>query len=174
MTDRLWVFGYGSLIWDPCFRVERRAIARLRGWRRSFCMTSWHYRGTPEVPGLVLALDRQADAVCHGVAFLVERGTEAEALEALRARELVSDAYEEVHLTLDDPQVTALTYVIDPAHMQYCLHDIDTQARMIAAAAGQRGPNRDYLHRTVADLDALGIPDPELHDLAERVRALMP
>lgn len=174
MTERLWVFGYGSLIWSPCFAVERRVTARLEGWRRSFCMVSWHYRGTRERPGLVLALDRHLGAVCHGVAFLVERGAEAAALAALREREMVSDAYEEMRLPLADPPVTALTYVIDPAHVQYCVHDVDTQARMIAEAAGERGPNRDYLMNTVEHLDALGIPDADLHELAGRVRELKP
>lgn len=174
MTDRLWVFGYGSLIWSPCFAVERQVTARLDGWRRSFCMASWHYRGTREAPGLVLALDRQPGASCHGVAFLVERGEEDAALRALREREMVSDAYDEMRLPLADPAVTALTYVIDPAHVQYCAHDVETQARMIARAVGDRGPNRDYLLQTVAHLDALGIPDADLHDLAERVRHLVP
>ncbi|MDB6453818.1 gamma-glutamylcyclotransferase [Falsirhodobacter sp. 20TX0035] len=174
MTERLWVFGYGSLIWDPCFPVERRETARLDGWRRSFCMTSLHYRGTPEAPGLVLALDRAPGAFCHGVAFLVEQGAEGAALAALRERELVSDAYTEMSLPLTEPAVTALTYVIDPGHVQYCLHDVAAQARIIAGAAGRRGPNRDYLMNTVLHLDALGIPDAELHDLAERVRALSP
>lgn len=172
MTERLWVFGYGSLIWDPCFAVERQVPARLDGWRRSFCMASVHYRGTPERPGLVLALDRADGAVCHGVAFLVERGAEDAALAALRERELVSDAYHEVRLPLTDPRVTALTYIIDPAHVQYCLHDAEAQARMIAAAHGQRGPNRDYLFNTVRCLDALGLPDDELRTLANRVREL--
>lgn len=67
----LWVFGYGSLLWNPGFAVAETRQARLDGWRRSFCMTSIHHRGTPEAPGLVLALDQAADAVCHGVAFRV-------------------------------------------------------------------------------------------------------
>jgi len=174
MTERLWVFGYGSLIWDPCFAVERQVLARLDGWRRSFCMTSVHYRGTPEAPGLVLALDRAEGASCHGVAFLVRQGAEDAALAALRERELVSDAYTEMRLPLADPQVTALTYVIDPSNVQYCLHDVETQARIIAGASGARGPNRDYLTQTVLHLDTLGIPDADLHDLATRVRQLVP
>ncbi|MCE2749325.1 MAG: gamma-glutamylcyclotransferase, partial [Rhodobacter sp.] len=33
-TGRLWVFGYGSLIWNPGFPVADRQIARLDGWHR--------------------------------------------------------------------------------------------------------------------------------------------
>ncbi|QUS35779.1 gamma-glutamylcyclotransferase [Falsirhodobacter algicola] len=174
MTERLWVFGYGSLIWDPCFPVERRVLARLDGWQRSFCMASVHYRGTPDAPGLVLALDRAEGHFCHGVAFLVAEGAEDAALAALRERELVSSAYLEMRLPLADPAVTALTYVIDPGHVQYCRHDAETQAQIIARAQGERGPNRDYLANTVRHLDDLGIPDPDLHELDRRVRDISP
>ncbi|WP_045387074.1 gamma-glutamylcyclotransferase [Falsirhodobacter sp. alg1] len=170
MTERMWVFGYGSLIWAPCFEVERQVTARLDGWQRSFCMASWHYRGTREHPGLVLALDHAPDAFCRGVAFLVAKGQEAAALAALRERELISDAYVEIQVPLTDPQVMAVTYVISPAHPQYCRMPIEQQADAIAHATGTRGPNRDYLFATVAHLDNLGIPDADLHDLAHRVR----
>ena len=70
MRDALWIFGYGSLIWNPGFAFDDRVVARLDGWHRSFCMRSIHYRGTVEVPGLGLdaamgryrALDRDARA----------------------------------------------------------------------------------------------------------------
>ena len=56
MPDPLYIFAYGSLIWKPGFDWAERRLAALTGWRRSFCMSSIHYRGTPEAPGLVLAL----------------------------------------------------------------------------------------------------------------------
>ena len=58
----LWVFGYGSLIWEPGFDFDDRRLATLHGYRRAFCMTSIVYRGTPEAPGLVLALDGDPEA----------------------------------------------------------------------------------------------------------------
>ena len=66
----LWVFGYGSLMWRPGFAYTRRCKATLRGWRRSLCVYSHVYRGSPERPGLVLALDR--GGACPGVAFQVD------------------------------------------------------------------------------------------------------
>lgn len=174
MTERLWVFGYGSLIWSPCFPVERSVIARLDGWHRSFCMSSIHYRGTEAAPGLVLALDR-AESHCTGVAFLVTAGAEEAAMAELRARELISSAYLEEVLTAHGPEgpIRTVAYVIDPAHPQYRGGiPPEDQARIIAGAAGLMGPNRDYLYNTVAHLDRLGIPDPDLHHLAERVREL--
>lgn len=172
MTERLWVFGYGSLIWNPCFSVERQVVARLDGWHRSFCMSSIHYRGTEEAPGLVLALDRAPGESCAGVAFLVTAGAEDAALAELRARELVSSAYTEARLTVHAPDgpTECVTYVIDPAHAQYCgALPPEDQARIIAGATGLMGPNRDYLFNTVTHLDQLGIPDEGLHALALRV-----
>ena len=174
MHDTLWVFGYGSLIWDPGFPVAERRIARLDGWHRSFCMRSIHHRGTVENPGLVLALDRAEAAHCTGVAFRVEPGHEAATLFALRERELVSSAYLEMTLpvTTDAGPLDALAYVIDPDHVQYCRLDREEQARIIAQATGGRGRNRDYLWSTATHLADLGIADPDLEWLAERVRHL--
>jgi cation transport protein ChaC len=174
MDGPLWVFGYGSLIWDPGFPAAERRIARLDGWRRSFCMRSIHHRGTPAAPGLVLALDEAAGASCQGLAFRVAPGQEAATLAALRERELISSAYLERRLPVqtDRGPVPALVYVIDPDHAQYCRLPLEDQARIIAAAAGGRGPNRDYLWATAAHLAALGIADADLTWLADRVRTL--
>ncbi len=177
MADALWVFGYGSLIWDPGFPVAERAVARLEGWHRSFCMRSIHHRGSVEAPGLVLALDRAAGSHCDGVAFRVEPGAEAATVAALRERELVSSAYLEMTLPVgltDGREVVALAYVIDPHHVQYCGGlPLEEQAQIIARATGGRGPNRDYLWSTAAHLAELGIGDDDLDWLAGRVRDIV-
>lgn len=177
MHDRpLWVFGYGSLIWHPGFPVAERLVARLDGWHRSFCMHSIHYRGSAEAPGLVLALDAREGAHCDGVAFRVEAGAEDETLAALRERELIASAYIETRQVVvlrDGRTVAAVTFVIDPAHAQYCGGlTLEQQARVITAAVGERGPNRDYLLNTAEHLGQLGITDDDLVWLAERVRSL--
>ena len=171
----LWVFGYGSLVWDPGFAFAERRIARLDGWHRSFCMRSIHHRGTPEEPGLVLALDRAAGAHCDGVAFRVADGEDQAVLAYLRDRELISAAYlEERHpVTLQGgPGVTAVVFVIDRNHPQYCGGlSLDEQAAIIARASGGRGTNRDYLWNTARHLAELGLADPDLDWLAARVAA---
>jgi glutathione-specific gamma-glutamylcyclotransferase len=176
MKDALWVFGYGSLMWDTGFDVAERSIARLAGWQRSFCMWSVTYRGTAESPGLVLALDEAAGAVCDGIAFRIPDGAEAETLANLRARELITYAYREELLPVvlhDGRQVQALTYVINRDHSQYGGRlALEEQARIIAERQGKRGLNRDYLWNTVAHLAELGIRDGELDWLAARVREL--
>ena len=173
----LWVFGYGSLIWEPAFDFAERTTARLAGWHRSFCMRSVQYRGTPDAPGLVLALDAAPGAVCHGVAFGITAEHADTALDALRKRELNTSAYIERWLPLelaDERRVEAVTYVIDPRHDQYCGGmSLEDQARIIARSTGDRGANCDYLWNTAAHLAELGFADADLEWLSDRVRHLM-
>lgn len=169
-AEALWVFGYGSLIWHPGFQVAERRLARLQGWHRSFCMSSVHYRGTPERPGLVLALDAKPGALCHGLAL--RAFDRAEALPYLRARELTGSGYREHWLTVetDDGPVTALAFCIDPTRPDYLRLPLQDQARVIAGARGERGANCDYLFATAAHLADLGIPDAEMETLVALVR----
>lgn len=172
----MWVFGYGSLIWNPGFAHDLTLVASLPGWHRSFCMRSIHHRGTPQAQGLVLALDRAPGATCHGLAFRVTEGAEEETLAILRDRELISSAYLEQWLDVtlaDGGRETALAYVIDPGHEQYCGGlALEEQAQIIATARGGRGTNRDYLNATARHLHALGIADPDLDWLVARVAQL--
>lgn len=169
----LWVFGYGSLIWNPGFDVAERALATLPGYHRSFCMWSVHHRGTHADPGLVLALDAAADAHCEGVAFRAAEGSEDATLQGLRDRELISSAYLEkwVDVTLSDGRaVSAVTYVIDPHHEQYTgALPLIQQAEVIARAVGGRGPNTEYLHNTADHLAELGIHDPDIDWLSKHL-----
>lgn len=170
-----WVFGYGSLLWNPGFTPVRAVKACLHDYHRSFCMLSIHHRGSEEDPGLVLALDAQAGGQCTGVAFQVA-DDEADKVHAeLRARELISSAYYEdtVELVCDEGErIPALAYIIDRDHEQYCQFDLEKQAQMIAQAIGGRGPNTEYLFNTAAHLSELGIKDADMAWLVRRVRAL--
>lgn len=173
----MWVFGYGSLVWNPGFDVAEHSVARLTGYARSFCMRSIHHRGTEENPGLVLALDEQVGAHCQGVALRVAIGAEDRTLGYLRERELISSAYVEKTLPVrlsDGREVHAVTYVIDPDHVQYCGGlAMEEQARIIASAHGGRGPNSEYLFNTAQHLHELGVADDDLDWLAMRVRNLI-
>ncbi len=176
MAADLWVFGYGSLLWNPGFAHVESQLATLGGYHRSFCMRSIHHRGTEAEPGLVLALDAAADAVCRGIAFRVAPEAHDQTLATLRERELISSAYLEIVLPVtlaDGRAVEAVTYVIDPDHGQYCGGlPLAEQAEIIARAVGGRGPNRDYLFNTADHLAELGIEDGELSWLARVVRAM--
>ncbi len=172
----LWVFGYGSLMWNPGFPFRQRVLATLPGYARTFCMRSIHHRGTEADPGLVLALDEHPELVCRGLAYAVAPEDSAETLDYLRERELISSAYLEKRLEIDledGRRVTSVTYVVDPHHVQYCGSlPLEEQAQIITHAVGGRGPNAEYLHNTVEHLQELGIEDDELLWLDRRVRKL--
>lgn len=173
----MWVFGYGSLLWNPGFPVASSTVATLHDYARSFCMRSIHHRGTVQDPGLVLALDEVAGAHCQGIALAVADGHENNTLAYLRERELISSAYLEKDLPvafLSGETVTAVTYVIDPHHDQYCGGiSLEEQAHIIAKAVGGRGPNTEYLFNTTDHLAEMELNDPDLDWLARRVRALL-
>lgn len=172
----LWVFGYGSLIWNPGFPVAETRLATLRGYCRSFCMSSIHHRGTKDHPGLVLALDPREGAMCRGLGFRVPDPEAERTVRYLRERELISSAYVERQLPLaldGGDHVTALVYVVDTQQEQYVANlSLEDQARIISTAVGGRGPNAEYLWNTARHLAELGIADADLDWLASRVLEL--
>ncbi len=172
----MWVFGYGSLLWKPGFDVAESVIGRLPGYARSFCMRSIHHRGSVEQPGLVLALDATPGTACDGMALRVQPGQEAQTLQYLRERELISSAYVEKNLDVqleDGRTVKALVYVIDAEHEQYCGGlPLEEQAQIIARAVGGMGPNTEYLYNTSTHLSQIGLHDPSLDWLHARVKTL--
>jgi len=168
-----WVFGYGSLMWDPGFPYEASHPALLVGYHRRFCLYSQRYRGTPERPGLVLGLDRGGS--CRGVVYAVPAAAAAETRDYLWRRELDDYAYRPKLLSVRHAggTVRAQTFVVDRTQPQYAgWLDDDTVAGLIAAGVGQRGRNRDYLENTLQHLRTLGIHDRGLERLGARVRAL--
>ncbi|MBB5045278.1 cation transport protein ChaC [Rhodopseudomonas rhenobacensis] len=170
----LWVFGYGSLMWNPGFGFLEQVPARLIGEHRALCVYSFVHRGTPEQPGLVLGLDR--GGACRGVAFRVAAANRADTIEYLRGREQVTSVYREVMRSVwlqDDARrrVSALAYVVDRGHAQYAGRLTEAeQLRYVRQGHGQSGPNRDYVLSTVEALEAQGCRDAQLHRLAIRLR----
>lgn len=169
----IWVFAYGSLIWNPCFAVVDRRAVTLPTHRRAFNVWSMLARGTPDQPGLGLGLE--PGGTCTGLAFRLDDASLSEDLAALWAREMHSGIYvpEWRTVTTDDSPFTALCFVADPSHAQYAgaLPDDDVAA-VIAAAEGKFGSCRDYLASTVHALDAHGFADDALRSMLDRVEAL--
>ena len=166
----IWVFGYGSLMWDPGFPHVEVVPALLRGYHRSLCIYSRFHRGTLERPGLVLGLDR--GGACRGRAFRVEGSSARAVLGYLDERELVSYAYrrQKVSIQLPDREVPAFAYVADRAHSQYAGNPgLARSVELVAQGVGVSGTCFDYLENSVKHLDALGIEDGPLHDLLARV-----
>jgi cation transport protein ChaC len=171
-TRDIWIFGYGSLMWDPGFAFVERAPALVHGYHRAFCITSHHYRGTREKPGLVLGL--APGGSCKGIAFRVAADQAEATLAYLHDREMVHYVYvfREVALRLPaGRRVRGQTYVADIRQDRYVSDlALDEAARMIREAAGLSGPNADYLANTIAHLDELGIREGRLHRLLAMVK----
>ncbi len=169
----LWVFGYGSLMWRPGFAYARRCKATLRGWRRSLCVYSHVYRGSPERPGLVLGLDR--GGACAGVAFEVAEALRETTMRYLREREQATAVYLEriAPITLEcGERVPALTYVADRLHEQYAGRlDREAMPAYVRAGTGQSGDNPEYVLETHDHLQAMGVRDRDLEWLSARLRA---
>lgn len=169
------VFGYGSLMWDPCFSYSASTPADLPGYARRMCVWTALARGTPEQPGLGLGLIASSNTTCQGVVFDLDEGTLDRDLPVLWQREMHTSIYRPVWTAVDTSEgtVQALTFVVDQTNPQYA-GDIgdQTAARYIAAASGKFGTNRDYLYNCVKRLAELGLQDQDLPALQSEVEKL--
>ena len=168
----IWVFGYGSLMWDPKFPYLDVQPARLRGYHRALCIYSRVHRGTLERPGIVVGLDTGGS--CHGYAFRVEGVTAPAILGYLDERELVGYAYRRVCMRTDIPgrTVKAWTYVADHKHSQYAGKLSPPECvNLILQGVGMSGTSLEYLENMIAQLKEHGIIDKPLDRILARVRA---
>lgn len=167
-----WVFGYGSLMWNPGFQYLDRQRATLDGFHRSLCIYSWVHRGTREQPGLVFGLDHGGQ--CEGIAYCISDEFRDPVIDYLRERELVTDVYLEqwqpVRLE-NGAKVDSILYVVDRLHQQYAGKlDLETQCEIVATAKGKSGENPEYIFNTHDHLIELDIEDSSLRALTERLR----
>jgi cation transport protein ChaC len=168
--DDLWVFGYGSLMWRPGFEFVEQVPARLIGEHRALCVYSFDHRGTPEKPGLVLGLDR--GGACRGIAFRVAAKRRNDTVDYLRSREQTTNVYREVMRSVwlaneARQRVSALAYVVDRGHVQYAGRlSLVERLRYVRQGHGRSGNNRDYVLSTVKSIEAQGLRDAQLHQLA--------
>lgn len=165
----VWLFAYGSLIWNPLVPVAEERVARVHGLHRSFCVRTELGRGSPERPGLVLGLDR--GGVCQGVVLRLEAHHAREELAMVWRREMVTGAYKPtwVKARTATGAVHAIAFVVDRLRKSYVGRlDEDEVVGILSCAVGFLGPCTDYLAQTVAGLATRGIHDPLLERLAER------
>ncbi len=167
-----WVFGYGSLMWNPAFAHIETRRARIYGYHRRFVFWSRMGRGSPDSPGLMLGLARGGS--CAGLVLRAASATAGEELQSVFLREMMTNSYHArfVHAHTDLGLVRAITFVANPAHRFYAGKvPVETAARHIAVAEGRLGPCRDYLYNTVDHLRSLGIRDRAMEELSARVNA---
>jgi cation transport protein ChaC len=169
--EAIWVFGYGSLMWNPAFHYAERRTARIHGYHRQFCLWARAGRGSPERPGLMLGIEPGGS--CNGVAYRIAPDLVKSELDVLWRREMNSMAYRPtwVSARTRTGAVPALTFAVNRAHERY-IGDLDlaSTCRYLAQGAGPLGLCCDYLFETVAHLRELGVKDRHLEVLEAQVR----
>lgn len=175
-AGNLWIFAYGSLIWNPSLKVAERRIARLQGWHRSFCLSMTAGRGTAAHPGLALSLDRGGE--CLGVAYRVSEDDVSSETQVLWNREMLLGGYTPRWLQIADAEGGslghAIAFTIDPQHRHYA-GDISPREMLqrLATAAGSWGTAADYLFRTIGALRDHNIYDAALEKVGALVEAAL-
>jgi cation transport protein ChaC len=168
----LWLFGYGSLIWNPGLPAAEAVRSRVHGYHRGLYLWSRVNRGTPEQPGLVLALDRGGS--CSGIAFRLAAQGSIPHLEALWRREMAMGSYRPAWLPCvlaDGRRVDALTFVMRRDVPSYTGKLSDDVVRVVFdCASGRYGTTLDYVSRTVEALRESGMPDRALEALLARCK----
>ncbi|MGC2415685.1 MAG: gamma-glutamylcyclotransferase [Stellaceae bacterium] len=172
-TAPVWLFAYGSLMWNPEIAFAEARPGFLHGYHRRFCLYSLDYRGTRERPGLVLGLDRGGS--CRGIVYRLPPDRVGETLDRIWAREMTGGVYRMRRVAVRTAQgmVTAHACVVRRTSPDYAGKlSLDAVAQLLASAVGGRGSGRDYLANTVRHLEELGIRDRVLHRIAARVAGL--
>lgn len=168
--ESVWVFGYGSLIWRPDIPHSKARPARLEGWSRRFWQGSHDHRGLPHAPGRVVTLIEEVDAVCHGIAYLVERDA-ATALEDLDYREKNGYRRHDVELAIGTDNTLGIAYIAPRDNHAYLgPAPLDQIATQILESTGPSGTNRDYLYRLGDALRQLDADDAHVFELEALVR----
>jgi cation transport protein ChaC len=165
-----WVFGYGSLLWNPIFPVAESRVAVVRGLHRRFCLWSLALRGTRACPGLVLGL--MPGGSCRGVVYRLPAPIAIDELHLLWRREMVVGSYHPrwVRVDAEGRSLHALAFVVKRDHRQCAGKlSLDAEAKVIAEAVGAGGSSLDYLERTRVALIAHGVVDPYLERIAAKV-----
>jgi cation transport protein ChaC len=159
-TEDVWLFGYGSLMWNPAMHYAEMRGGRVLGWHRKYCLWLEAGRGTPDAPGLMLALDRGGSA--SGALFRVPADQAHSELLLPFRRELFTHSYDArwVSVATADGLVRAITFVVNRTGLRYVRHlDLERVAHHVATAAGVLGSCMEYLHRTLEALEVLGLND---------------
>ena len=169
----LWIYSYGSLLWDPGFHFVEVRLADLEGYQRRFSYRTKIGRGSPECPALMLSLEPCAGS-CKGLAFrIASEVVDAESAIVWR-REMIRGGYRPILLPVSTPQgeITALVFAPNLDHPEYVGElPLDETAAIIASGTGVLGTNRRYLEQLAEQLERLEIEDAYLRQVLNLVRA---
>jgi len=169
--DDLWIYSYGSLMWDPGFHFAEVRLADVEGYQRRFTLKINLGRGSPDHPALMLSLEPQ-EGCCRGLAFRIEASAVHAESAILWRREMLRGGYAPAMVPMTTPQgpISALAFVSNPAHPSYVGElPLAETASLIASGKGILGTNREYLVQLATQLEALGIEDPYVRQLYAQV-----
>ncbi|MDC9720793.1 MAG: gamma-glutamylcyclotransferase [Gammaproteobacteria bacterium] len=166
LPEELWVFAYGSLMWNPEMQVIETKQGKVHGFQRGFNLLSTVHRGTIDKPGLVLSLRHGGH--CEGLAFRIAQNTKHEDFKQLWLREMVTLFYRPrvCQVITNTGVINAITFIADQEHEQYVDFDAAQCASMIGQAHGGRGSNMDYFNNTSSQLKQLKIDDPLFNEIS--------
>ncbi|MBS1256409.1 MAG: Glutathione-specific gamma-glutamylcyclotransferase [Deltaproteobacteria bacterium] len=166
LKEGVWVFGYGSLMWNPDFKLADKRTGIVSGYHRRLCLKSIVYRGTPDYHGLVFGLDKGGS--CQGMAYRIATENIHSELQIIWEREMFAETYIPTWVSVksDWETVSAITFVINQEHEHY-LPDLELEeiAERVVKAEGTCGTCHDYVQNTVKSLHQLGLRDPTLEQL---------
>ena len=171
--DDLWIYSYGSLMWDPGFQFAEVRLADVEGYQRRFTLKIDLGRGSRQYPALMLSLEPQ-QGCCRGLAFRIAADSVHEESAILWRREMLRGGYAPAIVPMRTPQgpITGLAFVSNASHPGYVGElPLAETAATIMSGKGVLGTNRDYLAQLATQLDALGIQDPYVEKLCAHIDA---
>jgi cation transport protein ChaC len=160
MTDPVWLFGYGSLIWRPDFPY----LDSRRFWQGSH-----FHRGVETNPGRVVTVVNTPGERCYRRAFLID----PKVIEHLDAREKNCYERNSIDICFDDANIPGVVYIAPNANPAF-LGDapLDEIATQIDRCKGRSGTNVDYLLQLARELRRLSISDSHVFELETLVLAI--
>ncbi|WP_321927712.1 gamma-glutamylcyclotransferase [Paraburkholderia guartelaensis] len=167
----VWIFAYGSLMWNPMIEFKRREVATLDGWHRSFCLAMSAGRASPDRPGRMLGL--RPGGSTQGVVFQLPPDGLHDELRRIWIREMVLGFYRPIWARVrlaDGSLVPAVVFVAEEkrAHFRGDA-SAEAVAPLIEGASGELGSNADYVFRLQVALLVCGLSDPYIDAIASRI-----
>jgi len=170
LKDGIWVFGYGSLMWNPDFIMEEKRTGTISGYHRRLCLKSIVYRGTSDYHGLVFGLDKGES--CQGMVYRIAEKNIHSEMQKIWEREMFAGTYipSWVNVNTKQGSISAVTFIINHEHEHYIPHiELEEIAERVVKAEGTCGSCHDYVQNTAKSLHQLGLRDPGLEQLLKLI-----
>jgi len=175
-SDGIWVFAYGSLLWDCPVKTDSLIPATAVGWHRTWSLEDTVIRGTIERPSLTMGLE--SGDQCQGVALHLNESTLALELKILWRREMLFGAYSpqwiEVKDMLGRPLDPCIAFTQNTASPRYLGSlPYENVVRRLASASGPFGSSIEYLSLVQTSLSKVGLIDTKVDQLLEDASVLV-